>query len=122
MSDKDSKKASEHPTDPYQLIQKAGKLNYSIEQTASIVCSYFHEKNKKLLINQLSVPGTKEYDSYQSGKDMQMFEVESALYDSATSGDADAQETLLKLQTDKNISKIIEEKFFPKDLDNESKM
>jgi len=113
MSDKDSKTTPQLPSDPLELITKAGKLNYSIDQTAAIVCSSFHGQNKDSLRKLLTNPSTKEYDAYQTGKSIRLFDVENALYDAAASGDVDAQEALLKLQVDKDINQAIKDKFFP---------
>lgn len=104
MSDKNSKTSPQLPADPLELITKAGKLNYSIDQTSAIVCSSFPGQNKDSLRKLLITPGTKEYDAYQTGKSIRLFDVENALYDAAASGDVDAQEALLKLQVDKDIN------------------
>lgn len=113
MSDKNSKTSPQLPADPLELISKSGKLNYSIDQTSAIVCSSFPGQNKDSLRKLLITPGTKEYDAYQTGKSIRLFDVENALYDAAASGDVDAQEALLKLQVDKDVSEAIKEKFFP---------
>jgi len=113
MSNKDPQTSPKAPADPLELITKAGKLNYSVEQTAGIVCSTFHGQDKSNLRKLLITSGTKEYDAYQTGKDIRLFDVENALYNAAASGDVDAQETLLKLQVDKDVNGAIKDKFFP---------
>ncbi|MFT4072803.1 MAG: hypothetical protein QM654_12880 [Dysgonamonadaceae bacterium] len=110
---KDKTSESEQTSTPQELISKAGKLNYSVEQTVSIVCCSFPGTNKKYLIKRLCDPTTEEYELYHSSRNIGLFDVENALYDKATSGDVDAQEVLLKLQVDKDVDKAIQEKFFP---------
>lgn len=113
MSDKNSKTSPQLPSDPLELITKAGKLNYSIDQTSAIVCSSFPGQTKDRIHKLLTNPGTKEYNAYQTGKSIRLFDVENALYDAAASGDVDAQEALLKLQVDKDVTEAIKDKFFP---------
>lgn len=99
--------------DPLKIITKAGKLNYSIDQTIKIVCSIFWDISKKDLSRNIITPGTDEYDAYQTGKSIRLFDIEDSLYESAASGDNDARETILKLQVDKDISEAIKNSFFP---------
>jgi len=101
------------PPDPISLITKAGKLNYSIERTVSIVRSYFPELNKNALLDLLSSPGTTEYDAYHTGKDVGMFDVESGLHAAAADGDADAQKALQNLRVERTVGDAIKETFFP---------
>lgn len=101
------------PSDPISLITKAGKLNYSIEQTVSIVRSHYPALSKNTLQSLLSSPGTAEYEAYQSGKDVGMFDVESGLHDAAAGGDADAQKALQTLRTERNVGEAIKKRFFP---------
>jgi hypothetical protein len=101
------------PPDPITLITKAGKLNYSIERTVSIVRSYHPALSKNILQDLLSNPGTAEYEAYRRGKDMGMFDVESGLYDAAADGDADAQKALQTLRTERNVGDAIKNRFFP---------
>ncbi|MDR1883751.1 MAG: hypothetical protein LBR26_13345 [Prevotella sp.] len=113
MPDKESRNSPRPPVDPLELISRAGKLNYSIDQTAAIVCSFFPAQNAENLRKLLTDPASKEYNAYLTGKDIRLFEVENALYDAAVSGDVDAPEKLFKLQTDKIVSREIKRKFFP---------
>ena len=112
MSDTDNQKTTT-PADPLELITKTGKLNYSIDRTVSIVRSYYPEYSKNTLQDLLTRPGSNEYDAYHAGKNAGLFDIENALFDAAASGDVDAQEALLKLQVDKDVTEAIKEKFFP---------
>lgn len=99
--------------DPITLITKAGKLGYSIDQTVSIVRSHFPDHDKNILKKLLITPGTKEFDAYQTGKDIGMFDVESGLHDAAAGGDADAQKALQNLRVERTVGEAIKNKFFP---------
>jgi hypothetical protein len=101
------------PPNPISLITKAGKLNYSIDRTVSIVRSYHPALSKKTLQALLTSPGTAEYEAYQSGKDIGMFDVESGLHDAAAGGDADAQKALQTLRAERNVGEAIKKRFFP---------
>lgn len=111
MSDTDN----QQPTlpDPISLITKAGKLNYSIERTVSIVRTYHPAISKNTLQDLLTSPGSAEYDAYHTGKDAGMFEVESGLYTAAADGDADAQKALQNLREERTIGEAIKNSFFP---------
>lgn len=113
MEDNESTPLPQYLTDPLCLITRAGKLNYTIDQTVAIVSTYFLDTDKNKLRELLNSPVSPEYEAYQTGKDISLFDVENALYDSATSGDIDAQEALLKLQVDKDVNQAIKDKFFP---------
>jgi len=98
--------------DPIVLITKAGKLNYSIEKTCSIVhsqCPGMYEDLHSLL----TTSGTKEFEAYSQGRDMGMFDVESGLYDAAAKGDADAQKALQNLRQERITGEAIRDRFFP---------
>lgn len=98
---------------PLSIIMKAGKLNYSIEKTVSIVRSYYPALSKNTLQDLLTSPGSAEYDAYHTGKETGMFEVESGLYAAAADGDADAQKALQNLRVERTVGDAIKEKFFP---------
>lgn len=101
------------PPDPISLITKAGKLNYSIEQTVSIIRSHHPALSKNTLKDLLSDPESAEYEAYHTGKDAGMFDVESGLHDAAAGGDGDAQKALQNLRAERAVGDAIKKKFFP---------
>lgn len=112
MSDTENPVPNTSP-DPLSLITKAGKLNYSIDQTVSIVRSHHPALSKNTLKYLLSDPESAEYEAYHIGKDAGMFDVESGLHDAAAGGDGDAQKALQNLRAERAVGKAIKDKFFP---------
>ncbi len=97
------------------LISLAGKLNYTIDKTISIVYDKHPEIDKTLLRELLLTAGTDEYEAFAAGKDTGMYDVEAGMYHAASGGDADAHKALQSIQTGKVISEAIQNKFFPED-------
>ncbi|MDU1892835.1 MAG: hypothetical protein E6767_19315 [Dysgonomonas sp.] len=112
MSETDNTKPAT-PPDPISLITQAGKLNYPVDRTVSIVRSHHPGLDKDVLLNLLSTSGTKEYEAYHTGKEAGMFEVESGLYAAAAGGDGDAQKALQNLRVERTVGDAIKNKFFP---------
>lgn len=94
-------------------LLKAGKLNYSIERTLSVVRSIHPEIAIDLLKQDLDDPTTEEYQIFYSGKNAQDYEIESAMFDEAAGGSSFAQEALERIQKRNNLDQAIQEKFFP---------
>lgn len=97
------------------IIILAAKLQFSKERVVAVVVGKYPNVDSRYLLKQLNTPDSDEYKAYHNGIISENFDIESGLFRSAATGDADAQKSLSNLQNDRIVSEAVRAKFFPKE-------
>lgn len=102
-----------------EVLSDCARLKYDLDKTFNIIRARFPNNiHLASLYQNLTTPGTAEYNAYHSAIDLGEYEIEEALYNDATSGSktsVNSHDALHTLQKEKTINDAIREKFFPDD-------